>query len=70
MLATAPLHHHIDNGGYTYEVFDDGTLSISESFFGYATSTIQLHRMTPDRLRELAVMLNEAAHNLSLQTNG
>jgi len=67
MLATAPLHQHIDNGGYTYKVFNDGTLSISESFFGYATSTIQLHHMTPDRLRELAVMLNEAAHSLSMQ---
>ena len=66
MITTAQLHQHIDNGGYTFKVYEDGTLSIAESFFGYATSTVELHHMTPDRLRELAVMLNEAAHNLSM----
>lgn len=64
MLATAPLHQHIDNGGYTFEVCEDNTLRISESFFGYATSTIELHHMTAPRLRELATMLNQAADNL------
>ena len=64
MLATLPLHQHIDNGGYTYEVFEYGTLRISESFFGYATSTIELHRMNPDHLRELAAMLCDAADGL------
>lgn len=61
MLVTAPLHQHIDNGGYTFKVYEDGTLSISESFYGYATSTVELHRMTPSRLRELAGMLLSAA---------
>lgn len=71
-LLVAPVHIHIDNGGYTFEAFEgdaDGhaSMTVSESFYGYATSAISLHLMSADNLRQLASMLNQAADVLDKQ---
>jgi hypothetical protein len=66
------FHHHIDNGGITFEVYDtepEGEcvfpwVTLSESFYGYATGSVTVHNQSSDFLRKLGEACIAAATKL------
>lgn len=70
----AGYHKHIDNGGLSIDLYDSEPqnyeyvnpwLTFSESFFGYATGSVTLHRqITPETLREMGIFFMNAATKL------
>ena len=66
-------YHHIDNGGISLEVYDSDTseeegtfswITLSESFFGYATGSLTFHNQGSDFLRKLGEACFTAAAKL------
>ncbi|HUU87653.1 MAG TPA: hypothetical protein VMX17_07875 [Candidatus Glassbacteria bacterium] len=65
------FHKHIDNGGVTFSLVDEGVeegivLHIETQYFGYPTlaSRIRIDTLGEDWLQELGVMFIEASINM------
>ncbi len=54
------VYQHIDNGGFSVSVNNNGTLVISHSFFGYAQTTVEMPNIDLPGLIKALTTANEA----------